>query len=156
MTTKKELEKNKRYYQRNKEKVLAQKKEYRAKNKERDLKRKKEYYQDNKERLCAYQEGYRKTDDYKIKHRVHCKNFKIRNRQAVLDHYGRVCACCGEKNEMFLVIDHVNGGGNQHRKEVGNVNAWLIKNNFPAGFQVLCMNCNLGRELNNGTCPHKG
>jgi hypothetical protein len=27
-------------------------------------------------------------------------------------------------------------------------------NGFPAGFQVLCFNCNQGRRLNHGVCPH--
>jgi len=25
----------------------------------------------------------------------------------------------------------------------------------PAGFQVLCFNCNIGKQLNDGTCPHQ-
>lgn len=67
------------------------------------------------------------------------------------------CACCGETGLLFLSLDHVNGGGRQHRRETGGGGfyVWLRKNNYPAGFQVLCHNCNLGRELNGGICPHK-
>ena len=32
---------------------------------------------------------------------------------------------------------------------------WLKRNNFPPGYQVLCWNCNCGRSINNGICPHK-
>ena len=32
---------------------------------------------------------------------------------------------------------------------------WLKRNNFPEGFQVLCFNCNCGKEINKGVCPHK-
>lgn len=32
---------------------------------------------------------------------------------------------------------------------------WIIENNFPEGFQVLCYNCNLGRAHCGGVCPHK-
>jgi len=37
-----------------------------------------------------------------------------------------------------------------------NMARWLKKNNYPDGFQVLCMNCNLGKQRNNGVCPHHG
>ena len=50
-----------------------------------------------------------------------------------------------------LSIDHINSDGASHRKEVGNgMYRWLLKNNFPEGFQVLCMNCQfIKRETNN-------
>jgi hypothetical protein len=32
---------------------------------------------------------------------------------------------------------------------------WLIRRGFPVGFQVLCFNCNIGRSMNGGICPHK-
>lgn len=64
----------------------------------------------------------------------------------------------------FLAIDHINGGGSAARKsgiyggsKVGGSGfyRWLIKNDFPAGFQTLCHNCNLGRQINGGVCPHQ-
>lgn len=72
-----------------------------------------------------------------------------------LTHYGGICACCGEGKYEFLAIDHINGGGNKHRKIIGhNFVRWLKKNNYPEGFRVLCHNCNnsLGHY---GYCPHK-
>lgn len=79
----------------------------------------------------------------------------------VLSHYGGnppKCACCGENNVGFLTIDHILGDGNKHRKKIGqsNIYYWLIRNNFPKGYQVLCYNCNLGKAHNDGVCPHKG
>lgn len=68
---------------------------------------------------------------------------------------GARCACCGEVEVEFLSIDHIGGGGGVHRKAIGGIGlySWLIRNKFPAGFRVLCMNCNFatrhGRE-----CPH--
>ncbi len=32
---------------------------------------------------------------------------------------------------------------------------WIIKNNFPEEFQILCFNCNSGRHINGGICPHE-
>lgn len=89
-------------------------------------------------------------------------NRKIR----IIQHYGGKCACCGEAELFFLAIDHINGGGNQHRRQIGNNKnnrcgssstqfyKWVEKNNFPEGFQVLCHNCNMGKHLNGGICPH--
>lgn len=78
-----------------------------------------------------------------------------RIRELVFDAYGRKCACCGEKEQAFLCIDHVNGGGNAHRREIGRggLYPWLVKNKFPKGFQTLCHNCNFAKA--HGGCPHK-
>lgn len=78
------------------------------------------------------------------------------HKRLVINHYGVVCACCGESEIVFLVIDHINGGGNTHRKVTGsgsNFYYWLIKNKYPIGYQVLCHNCNFAKI--HGECPHK-
>ena len=56
----------------------------------------------------------------------------------------------------FLAIDHINGGGNKHRKELKNdkLPGWLAKNNFPEGFRILCHNCNMALGFY-GFCPHQ-
>jgi hypothetical protein len=70
---------------------------------------------------------------------------------------GAACACCGETEECFLSLDHVNDNGGQHRKEIGaaNLYVWLERHHYPPGFRVLCMNCNMGRQRNGGVCPHE-
>lgn len=67
------------------------------------------------------------------------------------------CVCCGEGTLLFLSLDHINGGGGKHRQETGGGGfySWLRRHNYPAGFRVLCHNCNLGRQINGGTCPHQ-
>lgn len=74
-------------------------------------------------------------------------------------HYGEKCACCGETTRLFLTLDHMNNDGNIDRKQHGRkdiqVACWIIKNNFPSSFQILCMNCNWGKHRNKGICPHK-
>lgn len=37
------------------------------------------------------------------------------------------------------------------------LNHWIIRNDFPDGFQVLCHNCNFakGKKGNNNMCPHE-
>lgn len=84
--------------------------------------------------------------------------YRRRKKRMVLEHYGGtppMCACCGLNDWRFLTMDHINGGGNAHRRQIGEgrLPAWLIKNNYPDGFQVLCHNCNLAKFVY-GECPH--
>lgn len=65
----------------------------------------------------------------------------------------------------FLTIDHVDNNGAAHRREIhgpGYKNRppaghrtyrWLRIQEYPAGFQVLCMNCNFAKGVY-GECPH--
>lgn len=65
-------------------------------------------------------------------------------RLIVLNHYSPdeiKCARCGNNDIDMMTMDHVNDDGHEHRKTVKNLVPWLIKNSFPEGFQVLCMNC---------------
>ncbi len=72
----------------------------------------------------------------------------------IFNHYGTKCACCGEDNIEHLTIDHVNGGGNKHRKLINRpFYRWLQKNNFPTGYRTLCMNCNYSYGCYR-YCPH--
>lgn len=120
-----------------------------------------EYLQSDagKEMLRKSRRKYKSTH----KDEVRClqKDYRLRNKKKVFIHYGGsppTCACCGEKVIEFLSLDHMNGGGSKHRLSVGGhtdqVYRWIIKNNFPQGFQILCMNCNWGKRLCN-VCPHK-
>jgi len=75
----------------------------------------------------------------------------------VISHYSNnknECNCCGEKIREFLSLDHIKGGGIEHRKKIKvNVYWWLKKNNYPEGFQILCHNCNQAKGYY-GECPH--
>jgi hypothetical protein len=75
-----------------------------------------------------------------------------------LRHYGGehpACKCCGEDKYQFLAFDHINGRGKEHLRRVSNIALWLVRNDFPAGFQILCHNCNLAKGFY-GRCPHQG
>jgi len=88
-------------------------------------------------------------------------NFRSRNqrkkeRKFLIDHYGGKCACCGESRIEFLAIDHIDGGGTEHRERVGKgwkFYQWLRREGYPKGFRVLCHNCNLAIGFY-GYCPH--
>lgn len=78
-----------------------------------------------------------------------------RIRAEVLTHYGGFCRCCGETEPAFLGMDHIDGGGNQHRSSfAGPLVRWLYRHGFPPGFQVLCHNCNQAKHIY-GQCPHQ-
>lgn len=84
-----------------------------------------------------------------------------KRKQDCLRAYGGTCTCCGEKNLAFLVMDHINGGGTAHRRDLrlggyrggDALYRWLRRMNYPDGFQVLCANCNMAKERKEG-CPH--
>ena len=103
--------------------------------------------------LCANCGGAMPCKKCGAKH----KKRHLAARDKVFNHYGNQCECCGESNILFLSVDHINNDGASHRKEIGRgrINQWLINNNFPPGFQLLCFNCNLGKYRNGGVCPHK-
>jgi hypothetical protein len=68
-------------------------------------------------------------------------------RKQVFDRYGWTCACCGATEN--LTIDHPDGNGAEHRKELfgrqqgGHIfYRWLIQQGLPDGYQTLCQPCN--------------
>lgn len=79
-------------------------------------------------------------------------------RDSILDIYGRLCACCGDSTYEFLTIDHVNGGGNQHRKRAGDTQKMyreiLMSDTNRGEYQILCYNCNCAKGIY-GKCPHQ-
>lgn len=73
---------------------------------------------------------------------------------------GYKCSCCGETEPKFLSIDHVDNDGAEHKRKhrlhTGEqLYRWIVRNGFPTGFQVLCMNCQWGKRNNAGVCPHQ-
>jgi hypothetical protein len=84
------------------------------------------------------------------------RNWQRSRRERVLEHYGGHCACCGESEYEFLALDHIEGGGEKHRAEVGQGSRmidWILKSGFPDGFRILCHNCNQAIGYY-GECPH--
>jgi hypothetical protein len=108
------------------------------------------YYQTHKE----YFKNYAKTHPNKQ------KQILLRLKMQVLTHYGGSppkCACCGENHIEFLTIDHIDGDGAEQRRQLSGSSQkfsgflfyeWLIINNFPKGYQVLCCNCNMAKGRN--------
>jgi hypothetical protein len=100
---------------------------------------------------------------YNQKHKDRTALYRKRVKKLAMDKYGAKCACCGIDELMFLTIDHINNDGALERKTLGNgKNNYggsafyfkLIKEEKRADLQILCFNCNLGRNANGGVCPH--
>lgn len=89
------------------------------------------------------------------------KGYREEIKRQALDHYGGKCVCCGEAGRPFLSFDHVNNDGADMRRKVpstnggGGLHYWLRRNGYPAGFQILCFNCNVAKHHNGGICPHQ-
>ena len=130
----------------------------------------KKYNHDRVEKgLCAFCGKPRGEDGSKWMCRQCCDRTNASSREytqqlkkEVILHYGGKCVCCGESNLGFLTIDHTNNDGKEHRKSMGRKDwggkelyKWLKKHNYPEGYRVQCFNCNLGRSINNGVCPHQ-
>jgi len=106
---------------------------------------------DNKDKVVNYRRLYQgRSNELKNK-----QYYKLR--YEILLNYGNKCQCCNEKTVKFLSLDHKNDDGHQHRRQFSSsimFYKWIIDNKYPDSLQILCHNCNHGRYLNGGTCPH--
>ena len=95
------------------------------------------------------------------------------NRLKVLQYYSKrlsksnipCCNCCGLNSHIeLLTVDHIAGRQEMDSepelkklKYMSKLSGtalviWIIKNNFPKGFQILCHNCNQTKGYY-GKCP---
>jgi hypothetical protein len=130
-------------------------------NKEKENQIGREYYQKNKEKKLERTHNYQHKNASMISAQKSTRN-KAAKADA-LTHYGNgkiACVKCGFNDIRALSIDHIDGSGADKRKErrsTGvNLYGWLKRNNYPEGFQTLCMNCQaekkiLNREQTRGT-----
>ena len=146
-----------RYRDRNRALVTQRMRDWRNANKEESRKQSREWR--NRKLANSSPEEVAK---FRAMESAKTKRLQAVCKDAVFTAYGGYkCACCGEIEAMFLSIDHIHNNGNIERKAglySGNGTGfyqWLRKNNFPSGYQVLCMNCQIGKHKNGGVCPHQ-
>ena len=145
-------EKSAKYREENKEKLREKGVEFRKKNPDKIKDRRTRYYKKNSEKIIRKQAKYAaensdKIKDYHSKHYIELKN-------KMYEILGDKCVVCGEKNERFLTIDHLNNDGAAKRKKFsGNLNEWtdLKKRGWPIdeiknNFQILCYNHNCSKN----------
>ena len=115
----------------------------------------KEWRKRNRSRYREYQRRYFSKPGRKKEQSERMRAINRRVKLEVLRHYSRdlKCARCGFNDVRALSIDHINGGGQrQVRSGVTMLYHWLRRNNYPADFQVLCMNCQFIKREENKEC----
>jgi len=128
-------------------------------------KRKEKYRNENRELLRKKATEYNRT--HTEQHKKTGKKIRDELKKQTMNAYDGKCACCGETELAFLTIDHILNNGATHRRELREEHGksffggtrfyhWLRDNNYPQEeYQCLCSNCNLGKRINDGICPHQ-
>lgn len=96
------------------------------------------------------------------KYRDYRSAYRMKLKIEVLTNYSKrgfpECSCCGVTTLAFLTLEHINNDGAAHRLKYGkNIYPYLRRDNFPKRprLEVLCHNCNWGKRIHKGVCPHK-
>lgn len=119
------------------------------------LERNRTYYRENRDRRIAIAKGYHER--HRDQDNARKRALRQRARQEAVDAYGGACICCGETYLPYLDLDHINGGGTKHRKQLGWGVAYfkyLKDNHWPQGIQVLCGNCHYAKTRGHACRPH--
>jgi len=78
--------------------------------------------------------------------RQHDQQYRLNLRSQIIQLYGCQCFGCGNPHYGFLEIDHILGGGAQHRRDCGGdiamYRAILAEGYRPDKYRVLCKVCN--------------
>ena len=163
------------HYQKNKSEYARRSKQWRKNNPDKVMAWKsssKEYHREwNSKKRQGLKGPFSPEDgpNWQARNREHYlqakRNGTNRRRQEIsiecLCHYSNGeprCYCCGETIIKLLCLDHIDGGGNEHRKreKINKLHVWAKKNGWPPLFRVACHSCNMGAHLNGGVCPHQG
>lgn len=112
-----------------------------------------EYYLLHQADVRVQQAQYYAANREEIRENQHEYNLVLR--QEIFDHYGWACACCGSDDD--LTLDHTNGDGATHRRELFGSNSggtgfysYLVTRGFPDDgydLQVLCGPCNSSKNV---------
>lgn len=118
--------------------------------------RDKVYYRKNADRIRERVIDYFKENGSGILSRRRQKDRQLK--QEIIDAYGGKCECCGESAFEFMTIDHINGDGAEHRRQIGGKGRHLYRaikaEGFPKDrYRLLCLNCNISLGFY-GYCPH--
>ena len=118
----------------------------------------KKWKETNKDKIRGYQ--IKSFNKHRVKNYANSRQWAKNLWNEYLDHYGKLCACCGEQEIRFLTIEHLNGDGHLHRKQIKcRSKAMQIldikRRGWPSEYTVLCFNCNCAKDKNGDICPHE-
>lgn len=127
----------------------------------------KKRYEEHKEEIKAQHRQYyqKNKEQLKAQNKSKAKERHLQNKIDVVTHYSNGTMACanpfGEHKEPYttfeaLTADHINNDGAEQRRKFFKQNQrgtgslfyrWLIKNNYPEGIQILCMNCQFIKQF---------
>ena len=143
----------KKYYETHKEEIKIRTDSYRKSHKDKVKEYSKKHYNKNKEAISLKKSEYNHRT--KVDRNKKSKELYESYRDRFFDLYGSICECCGEKEKIFLNLDHVQGQVGIKNKEKGAKayrNAVIEYN--PNKYRVLCWNCNQAIRWGR-SCPHQ-
>lgn len=156
----------------NKEKVRQWGKKYRAENKDKIRVKTKQWAATHKEQRNKTSADYRARHPEKIKaiyrrdldaSRAKARQYNWNRRLRTIALLGDKCVRCGFSDCRALQIDHIDGGGTQHKESIGQSPSKIIHEikKAPHLYQLLCANCNWIKryendELRKGRRWHRG
>jgi hypothetical protein len=153
----KNAEYNKKSYIKHKETRCAHSKEYRTENREKVLEKSTEHYHSNKEYYKQRnRESYLRN---RLRRSIESQQQRAFIKETIMKHYSNgdiKCVECDINDIDMLTLDHINNNGAEHKREIGShrkdckgigMYGWIVKNDFPKGFQVLCWNHNIKKGL---------
>lgn len=142
------------YRNNNREYVRERTRKYESTHPEIMKRKRKRYYIKHRKKILKKGRKQAKTPEAKKKKKIYRSKKKIK----VLTYYSKrkrpTCIGCNEKEIKILSLDHIKNDGKEHRKTLSGdgtgevIYDWIIKNNFPKGFQTLCMNCQWKKRFN--------
>jgi transcriptional regulator with XRE-family HTH domain len=121
----------------------------------------------SRQRVHQLLTGYKSKHTLKTREgeRKYGRSVRDKVKRICLSHYGHndvgACVKCGFDDLRALSIDHIQGRRSRRTQPLREANYaynyaghllyhWLIKNNFPEGYQTLCMNCQWIKRAENG------
>ena len=122
----------------------------------------KEYAKKNRKKLSEYSLDYYHKKNLKEYAKKHYQKNLLENRKKrrennnkrrleIIEFLGKKCVMCGYEDWRALQVDHINGGGNQDRKNIAHSQSALntdVRKN-PKKYQLLCANCNWIKRYDN-------
>jgi hypothetical protein len=141
------------WYVKNRDQILQSRVIYRAENSDQI-----------KETFRTWYERKRKDPEFVLLMKKRGRLYRESLRFIAMSMLGGSCTSCGESEIDFLVVDHVNNDGAEHRKELRSlgkgtsISVYIeIRDGVPSReYQLLCWNCNykkIPKVLHSSTRP---